>query len=200
LHTSEYMLAVWFHGGDPKGVTWRSTLISLPYIITMCLGVLEFVLETIFWTEIKGIVWVVALGCFLLLLGEIIRKTAILTAKKSFTHDIATKAVPQHTLIQHGIYSIVRHPSYTGWLVWVIGGQVLLTNPASLVVMTLITWLFFNFRISYEEHHLRQIFEEYEDYSLRVPFSGIPFVPCHSPCANPDSHTPNGSIHGKHDA
>lgn len=30
-----------------------------------------------------------------------------------------------HQLVTHGVYSIVRHPSYVGWFWWSVGTQVI---------------------------------------------------------------------------
>jgi protein-S-isoprenylcysteine O-methyltransferase len=177
FHLSEYALAVWFHGYC--AVTWRNSLISFPYLIAITLGLLEYSLELVYWDGSKDSVVPVALGAAMMFIAEIIRKTAILTSKVSFTHNIATQPTPQHKLITTGIYSIFRHPSYLGWLLWVSGGQILLANPISFTLHTIITYIFLNYRIGFEEYHLRRIFPvEYDSYVARVNCSGVPFAPC----------------------
>mmetsp|Transcript_50 Transcript_50/g.107 ORF Transcript_50/g.107 Transcript_50/m.107 type:complete len:204 (-) Transcript_50:1324-1935(-) len=178
FHISELFLCYWFHG-SPK-TSWRSTLVSAPYVFTLALAILEFCLEAVFWPDSKGIFPIVLVGALLMAFGELIRKVAIFTAGRSFTHDIATKKTEGHRLVKEGIFKVCRHPSYLGWFIWIIGGQILLTNPVCFVALTSLTWFFFNHRIAYEEHFLREIFpDEYEQFSRDVPWSGIPFAPTH---------------------
>jgi len=173
FHVSEFLLAKWYH----TDVSWRSTLISVPYLFVMSLVLIEYILEAIYWPEIKGLLPLLITGTALLIIGEIIRKSAIITAKVSFTHDIATEPSPKHKLVSKGIYSVMRHPSYCGWLVWVIGGQIVLTNIVTFFVVVIITWIFFYFRIKYEEENLKKIFgDNYIHYMHDVPFSGVPGV------------------------
>lgn len=68
-------------------------------------------------------------GLALVCLGELLRKLAICTAGRSFTHVIATRRKDQHVLVKHGVYRLCRHPAYLGWLLWAVGTQLLLANP-----------------------------------------------------------------------
>lgn len=40
----------------------------------------------------------------------------------------------RHVLVRHGVYAWVRHPGYLGFLLWAAGTQLLLANPACLVL------------------------------------------------------------------
>lgn len=53
-------------------------------------------------------------------------------------------------LVKTGLYSLVRHPSYTGFFVWAVGTQILLANPVSTVVFVGVLWRFFQQRIQSE--------------------------------------------------
>ncbi|KAD6119764.1 hypothetical protein E3N88_11035 [Mikania micrantha] len=119
--------------------------------------------------------WISNLGLLMVVVGEIIRKLAIITAGRAFTHLIQRYHEEHHKLITHGVYSIVRHPGYTGFLIWSVGTQIMLCNPISTLAFTVVVWNFFHRRIPYEEYFLRQFFGEYEEFAKRVP-SGIPFV------------------------
>lgn len=57
--------------------------------------------------------------------GEVLRKAAMLTAGASFTHVISYRRTARHELVTHGVFSLVRHPSYMGWFLWSAGTQVL---------------------------------------------------------------------------
>jgi len=79
-------------------------------------------------------------------------------------------------LVTHGIYGIMRHPSYVGWFWWSIGTQIILSNPFCVIFYAIISWKFFNDRIYVEEITLINFFgKQYFDYQKRVP-TGIPFI------------------------
>ena len=68
-------------------------------------------------------------GLALVLLGELVRKAGIVTARHNFTHVVQLTRRPQHELVTRGVYAYVRHPGYLGWLLWSVGTQVMLLNP-----------------------------------------------------------------------
>ncbi|CAB4265398.1 unnamed protein product [Prunus armeniaca] len=70
--------------------------------------------------------WVSNWGLGLLIIGEIIRKMAIITAGRSFTHLIRVHHSEHHQLITNGIYRVVRHPGYCGFFIWSVGTQIML--------------------------------------------------------------------------
>ncbi|KAM0072297.1 putative protein-S-isoprenylcysteine O-methyltransferase [Helianthus debilis subsp. tardiflorus] len=173
FHGFEYLLAIVFHG--KSNVTLKSLLISQQYILAMILSILEYLLELYFSPELKEHWWISNFGLLMVVVGEVIRKLAIITGGRAFTHLIQRYHEEHHKLVTHGVYSIVRHPGYTGFLIWSVGTQVMLCNPVSTVAFTVVVWNFFHRRIPYEEYFLRQFFGEYEEFAKRVP-SGIPFV------------------------
>jgi protein-S-isoprenylcysteine O-methyltransferase len=118
-----------------------------------------------------------AFGFALSILGLVLRASALLTARKAFTHLITTRRLTHHKLVVDGIYGYMRHPGYCGWLIWVVSSQVLAGNPLSCVVFAIVTWYFFLERIEYEEACLIEMFgREYSLYKARVRFSGVPFI------------------------
>ncbi|PWA53396.1 Isoprenylcysteine carboxyl methyltransferase [Artemisia annua] len=174
FHGSEYLLAIFFHG--KSNVTRSSLLISQQYFMAMFFSVLEYLFELYFFPGLKEHWWISNLGLFMVIVGEIIRKLAIITAGRAFTHLIQRHHEEHHNLVTHGVYNIVRHPGYTGFLIWSVGTQIMLCNPLSTIAFTLVVWNFFHRRIPYEEYFLRQFFgSEYEEYA-KVVSSGIPFV------------------------
>ena len=116
------------------------------------------------------------MGLVMVVIGEIIRKLAIITAGRAFTHLIKIYHEEHHDLVTHGVYGYFRHPGYCGFLIWSIGTQVMLCNPVSTFAFAIVVWSFFAKRIPYEEYFLRQFFgSDYNEYAHRVP-SGVPFV------------------------
>jgi protein-S-isoprenylcysteine O-methyltransferase len=146
----------------------------------MSFSTAEFFLEHLLFPEWKksgmanGISQV---GLVLVCLGELMRKTGIVTAGSSFTHDIKTTSrTHAGVLVTKGVYKYVRHPGYLGWFVWSIATQVLLVNPLSTVLFAIVSWRFFATRIPYEEHLLVDIFgRAYEEYRIRTR-TWIPFI------------------------
>ncbi|XP_024975813.1 protein-S-isoprenylcysteine O-methyltransferase B-like [Cynara cardunculus var. scolymus] len=174
FHVSEYLLAMACHGKSK--VTIESLLITRDYVFAMIFAVLEYLVELYFFPTLKDNWTISNLGLTMVVLGETTRKLAILTAGRAFTHFVQRYHEDDHQLITYGVYGIVRHPGYTGFLIWSVGTQVMLCNPISTVAFAVIVWDFFHARIPYEEFFLKQFFgSQHEAYAQRVP-SGIPFV------------------------
>nr|GEX49861.1 elongation factor 2-like [Tanacetum cinerariifolium] len=174
FHGSECLLAIFFHG--KSNVTLTSLLFSQQYFKAMFFSVLEYLFELYFLPGLKEHWWISNLGLFMVIVGEIIRKLAIITAGRAFTHLIQRHHDEYHNLVTHGVYKIVRHPGYTAFFIWSVGTQIMLCNPLSTIAYTLVVWNFFHRRIPYEEYFLRQFFgSEYKEYA-KVVSSGIPFV------------------------
>jgi protein-S-isoprenylcysteine O-methyltransferase len=118
----------------------------------------------------------VALGFVTVLLGQSIRSAAMLTAGPSFNHLIQTTKKENHVLITHGIYAVLRHPSYVGFFYWSVGTQLLLGNLVHSFALTIVSWTFFKRRIPYEEESLCALFpDDYPAYVARS-WMGIPFL------------------------
>ena len=173
FHASEYILALAIHGSN---ITLRSVLIRKNYLLAMILSLVEYLVEIYFFPGLKEHWWISNVGLATVIIGEFIRKLAIITAGQAFTHLIKTYHEEHHKLVTHGVYRLVRHPGYCGFFIWSIGTQIMLCNPISTVAFALVVWRFFSERIPYEEYFLRRFFgSQYDDYAARVP-SGVPFV------------------------
>ncbi|KAI9085044.1 hypothetical protein K1719_033036 [Acacia pycnantha] len=174
FHSSEFLLALSIHGKSTVSLT--SLLISKSYLLAMFFSLVEYGIEITFFPELKELWAISYLGLTMVVIGEIIRKMAIITAGQAFTHVIRTHYEERHQLITHGIYKYIRHPGYCGFLIWSVGTQIMLCNPLSTIAFAAVVWYFFAKRIPYEEFFLRQFFgTEYEEYSRQV-VSGVPFV------------------------
>ena len=68
-------------------------------------------------------------------------------------------------MVTTGIYAWSRHPSYFGFFLFSIGGQVILGNIICMFVYIYTLWKFFFDRIEYEEMFLIDFFgEAYKKY------------------------------------
>ncbi|GAV76078.1 ICMT domain-containing protein [Cephalotus follicularis] len=174
FHSSEYVLAITIHGRS--NVTLQSLLVSKNYLLAMIFSLLEYFVEIVLFPGLKEYWWISNFGLAMVIIGEIIRKMAIITAGRAFTHVIKRYHEEHHKLVTHGVYRFVRHPGYCGFFIWSVGTQIMLCNPISTVSFAIIVRHFFAERIPYEEYFLKQFFmREYEEYAQRVP-SGVPFV------------------------
>lgn len=118
-------------------------------------------------------------GLGMAVLAQMIRSLAMITAGESFNHLIQTYKKENHVLITHGIYSILRHPSYVGFYYWSIALQLLLGNAAHAILFSVVSWMFFKRRIPFEEESLCAHFpHEYPAYVART-WMGIPFLYSH---------------------
>lgn len=152
------------------------------YVLAHAFAILETLLQCFFFPNWKstfysaGHLISVILGLLLIVLGQLIRSFAMITAGKSFSHIVKTTRNPDHELVTNGIYSWFRHPSYLGFFWWALGTQLLLLNPLSFILFAIVLWKFFSSRIQFEERFLVQFFgEEYVQYQKRVSV-WIPFI------------------------
>lgn len=113
-------------------------------------------------------------GIVLMLAGAAFRWYAIRVLGRYFTRDVAIS--PGQTVVRTGPYRYVRHPSYSGSLVTMLGIGVTLTNWLSLLVIVLIGLLGYGYRIRVEEAALRRgLGDAYVHYAQSTKRL-IPFV------------------------
>lgn len=118
---------------------------------------------------------VFVIGGVALILGQIVRTSAMIQAAQSFNHYVQETKRQDHTLVTTGIYAYVRHPSYFGYYLWMVASQVVLGNTFSLILFALIINYYFVKRLQVEEAALIKFFgDDYQEYRRRV-WSGIPF-------------------------
>jgi protein-S-isoprenylcysteine O-methyltransferase Ste14 len=114
------------------------------------------------------------LGILLIYMGMALRLYAIKVLGAFFTTTLAVAS--EQTVIETGPYRLIRHPSYTGFLITVLGFGLTLTNWLSLLVLMGCTALGFWYRIQVEEHVLQdQLGRRYQEYMRRTKRL-IPFV------------------------
>jgi protein-S-isoprenylcysteine O-methyltransferase len=107
------------------------------------------------------------LGCFVLLLGITIRLAAVATLKRQFT--VKVSILEKHQIVDTGIYGIVRHPAYLGYLASLLGIGLLLGNWVGLVALVALPLGGILYRIRVEEGALLRHFgPAYQDYADRT--------------------------------
>jgi protein-S-isoprenylcysteine O-methyltransferase Ste14 len=112
-------------------------------------------------------------GMIFMLAGLALRWYSIWFLGRSFTCDVATR--PGQEVIDTGPYRWLRHPSYTGSLLTVLGALLCLTNPVSLLALV-VPLAGYAYRIRVEEQVLvRDLGEPYRRYMKRTKRL-IPFI------------------------
>ena len=113
------------------------------------------------------------LGLALMLIGMALRWYSIRVLGRSFTTTVMTR--PDQTVVEAGPYRWIRHPSYTGGLITILGILVCLTNPVAF--LGLIPPLAgYAYRIHIEEKALaRSLGDPYRSY-MRHTKRLIPFL------------------------
>lgn len=156
---------------------------SKPYTAAALFSWAEFWLELLLFPHTKTLAaWgglggpSLLLGTLLLMAGQACRVVAMHTCREHFSHLVQTQRPAGHRLVTHGIYSRLRHPSYSGWFWWVVATQIVLGNPLCAVGYALVSARFFSDRIKHEEAALERFYpEEYPRYR-RQTWVGIPGV------------------------
>ena len=115
------------------------------------------------------------LGMLLIYAGIALRISAIIVLGRYFTTIVAVEASQQ--VVEAGPYRLIRHPSYTGFLLILLGFGLSLTNNwLSLLVIIGCALIGFSYRIWVEEHVLiAQLGQRYQEYMQRTKRL-IPFV------------------------
>jgi protein-S-isoprenylcysteine O-methyltransferase Ste14 len=132
---------------------------------------LAFVFPDAAITGPRAVVFVA--GFALMIAGMVLRWYSIRVLGISFTCDVVTR--PGQTVVETGPYRWVRHPSYTGALVTVLGILLCCCNLVSLAAL-FVAVAGFAMRIRIEERALaNDLGAPYRDYMRRTKRL-IPFV------------------------
>jgi protein-S-isoprenylcysteine O-methyltransferase len=111
--------------------------------------------------------WVRWAGLGIMAAGLALRVFSILWLGPMFTRLV--QILPGHRLVNSGPYRFVRHPSYSGLLLFFIGLGVALGDWLSAAIMLVVPALGVLYRIRVEEEALFEAFgEEYRVYMDRV--------------------------------
>jgi protein-S-isoprenylcysteine O-methyltransferase Ste14 len=129
-----------------------------------------------FWglTRVEFPLYVNVFGYLLVVIGFAIRWVAVISLGKSFT--VYVTIIKNHKLKTNGLYRFVRHPSYTGLILYYIGLGLMLNNIIALVLLILLPLLVIVRRIILEEKVLLSQFkQQYTNYQSKT-WKLIPFL------------------------
>ncbi|HEY6458425.1 MAG TPA: isoprenylcysteine carboxylmethyltransferase family protein [Steroidobacteraceae bacterium] len=106
-------------------------------------------------------------GLTLMIAGQLLRWWSIATLGRFFTVNVAVRE--GHQLVDSGPYRYVRHPAYTGILLFHLGAALCLCNLVSLIALTVPTTVALLNRIRVEEDVLRcGLGDRYGQYMTRT--------------------------------
>ncbi|HCS19040.1 MAG TPA: hypothetical protein DIW47_00500 [Bacteroidetes bacterium] len=153
------------HSGKENSLIWFRILSPLALILSM----------VFYYSEIGNIVSFMGregrkfsaptvIGIVLFVMGMALRWTAILSLGKSFTVQVAVK--PDQRLKTNGVYRYIRHPSYTGLLLYYFGLGLLQHNWISILILLILPLIAILNRIAFEENLLSEHFgRDYTNYT-----------------------------------
>ena len=114
------------------------------------------------------------LGIILMVLGIVIRQWAIAVLGRFFSRTLRVRE--DQTVVETGPYRYVRHPSYTGTLIFFVGVGLALQSWGAVLALVPIFAVAYGYRILVEEKLLiAELGEPYVSYARRTKRL-IPFV------------------------
>lgn len=136
--------------------------------VTMQMALLAMLLLVPTWGHIPLLVPMRPLGLFLCSAGLALSGMATfqLRAAKSLTPMPSPR--DHSELLSSGLYSRVRHPVYSGLLVWALGLAIAAASVFHLFLFAALG-VFLNAKAAHEEGLLMQKFLAYSDYLKRTP-------------------------------
>ena len=174
LGISELALALWRRSGATARSADRGSL-SLIWVV-IALSVLSSILAVVYLPGADSMLLLrlIPLAIALVVLGLMLRWYAIFYLGRFFTVDVAISA--DHRLIDTGPYRLIRHPSYTGAVLALLGIGMSERNWLSLALMVVPPTMALLWRIRIEETALRSglgaAYATYQQRTRRL----IPFV------------------------
>ncbi|KAI0667640.1 hypothetical protein C8Q78DRAFT_1071742 [Trametes maxima] len=127
-------------------------------------------------------------------IGTVLRLVCYRQLGRQFTYNLSI--IDEHRLVTHGLYSVVRHPSYTAWILFAIGLVIIQTSLGSWIVESgvirtttglIITggWLSYNLhivvmlfpRMRSEDEVLRKQFgDQWRQWAKITPYKLVPGI------------------------
>ena len=116
----------------------------------------------------------VALGTIMLIAGAVLHRYCFNTLGESFTGTVIVSR--DQRIVQHGVYRLVRHPSYTAAFLMFTAIGFALGSWISVAILFLVHCYLYGVRVAVEEKALLQTLgEPYKQYMSRTK-RFIPFV------------------------
>ena len=161
LFISEIFIFVYAHGkkdrkeiSRDRGTKWLLYFNFIVCIFISFYNVSKKVFNFIRMMKFPG--FCIELGIGLMLLGIVIRVSAVLTLRKAFTLNV--QVTSRQKLITLGLYRKIRHPAYTGSILSLVGVALALRNLLSVITVFCCCIICYQIRITVEETVLENRF------------------------------------------
>jgi protein-S-isoprenylcysteine O-methyltransferase Ste14 len=153
----------------------RGSMAILWVSILASISVAEWMASTAPQNMFGGAHWLKVAAIAVLIVGLVIRWTAILTLGKAFSANVAIR--DSQTVYRSGLYRLVRHPSYSGLLLVFAAIALHERNWWAAAVVMVPTTAALLYRIHVEEAALNAAFgTQYESYSSSTKKRLIPGI------------------------
>ncbi len=139
-----------------RGTKWLLYLNFIVCILISFYNVSKKAFSFIRMMKLPG--FCIELGICLVLLGIVIRVSAVLTLRKAFTLNV--QVTSRQRLITSGPYRMIRHPAYTGSILSLLGIALALRNLISVGIVLVCCLVCYQIRIAVEEVALEIRFKE----------------------------------------
>lgn len=139
-----------------RGTKWLLYLNFIVCILISFYNVSKKAFNFIRMVKLPG--FCIELGICLMLVGIVIRVSAVLTLRKAFTLNV--QVTSRQRLITSGPYRKIRHPAYTGSILSLLGIALALRNLISVGIVLVCCLVCYQIRIAVEEVALEIRFKE----------------------------------------
>jgi protein-S-isoprenylcysteine O-methyltransferase Ste14 len=158
-----------------KGQPLADKIIVL-LLIASFIGVIVFIPLDVFRLHLMGKpdLFVSSLGLILFIAGWLL--ISLTFKENAYAAPVVRHQEERHqTVIDTGVYSVVRHPMYAGAALLMVGLPLWLESYAA-AALAIVPIALTVVRIRFEERFLKQELKGYEDYTKRVKYRLIPFI------------------------
>lgn len=139
------------------------------YIIII--GVYLIIVINFFWSfsNISLPSYFEIIGLLMIILGVFIRVYSVVILGKAFTLNVSIGN--KQKIIKSGIYRFIRHPSYLGSIITILGISIFIRNLVNILITLFILILIYGYRIKIEEKALIKVFgDDYVQYKKETKY------------------------------
>jgi protein-S-isoprenylcysteine O-methyltransferase Ste14 len=155
---------------------WTDKLLLFAVLVTGFLGLPVIAAYDVFHLRLlpRPVPLVANLGLVLFVLGWGIKGLA-LRANAFATAVVRLQHERKHTVVDTGVYGIVRHPFYAGTPLVLVGQSLWLESYTS-AMCAVVPTCFMVMRLKLEERFLQRELPGYKNYAARVPYRLLPGI------------------------